>query len=347
VNVLAPGLPPLIAQRTHALLPFMLPMTATIALSAFFAAVLAAFQVPMTTESSLLVSRTCAIGYAVSIGVTYSVSDVAYGLLLGSTLATCLTWLLFRKATGIRFRPHLFLRDADLSAILKQGASLLVATAVVQLAWAYTRRVATLDAVGTNAALTYVFSLTSIGTVLLGKPISFSQGPHLARLIATGQNGPARRLVLRTAVVSLAISSLISLFLTAYSEPLIRILYSGGAFGDEAVASTATIFRYFVWGIPASVVLYVLMIPLMSLESKHTFSLIVFAGYIVHFVLTVALFPLYGKLGMSIAYLIGANLQALCAILAICIQLSTSDDSVAHMSIDSSLSSLKVRNANV
>lgn len=331
--VLAPGLPLEISTQIQGLLLYLLPLTITIGLSTFFAAVLTAYNVPVSTEFCLVLTRVGAIGYALWQGTQFTLDDVAIGLVVTSILATAIEWYLVCRVTGIRLRLRFYTREREFFFIVRQGASLLAATGLAQLSWAYTRRVATLDSVGMNATLTYVFSIVSAGSLLLSKPLALTQGPRITRLLARGDRESARAIVFRSVLLCTGLSFALAWLLTVVAAPVIRIVYGGGAFDDNAVNFTAEMFRYLVWGMPGSVVMYVIMMPMLSMKNEHAFSLIFASGHAAHLLLTIVMFPWWGRYGIALGYVVGATLPALVGGVAIYRDLRSTVGRQCHVSL--------------
>jgi peptidoglycan biosynthesis protein MviN/MurJ (putative lipid II flippase) len=178
---------------------------------------------------------------------------------------------------------------------------------------AYMRRLATLDEVGTNAALTYCLGLVTPVSVLIGKPIALATGPNYSRLFAQGKwesvSEALRSCFLQSLGVSVAIACLISYF----PCQILSVFYGGGAFDSSAVTSMAALCSGLAWSLPAATVLWVILLPLLNLRSRILPAVIYIVGYALQIVVTAFLFSSRGRHSLVLGYLCGINFQAVLA----------------------------------
>ena len=314
VGLLAPGLDGPSAETTRRLLPFLVPLAVTLGLGTYYASLLMAFGVPVTSEFCLIFTRIGVIAYAIYLGERSTLIDIAVGLTCLSLVASILEGVWLRTTTGIRLRCRFYCDDPEFRAIVNQSLSLLAVSAVVQFSWAYVRRMASLDGPGTNASLTYLFSIINPLSVLLSKPFSLTDGLKVpyATTAADCNTAIARLmyLLLLTGLISSAIAGCAQL----YADELVAILFGGGKFDATSVASTAAMFRWFVWGLPGSTIVGVATVPLLAMGRGHAPAIVLTIGYAIQTILTAVLFPSYGAQGIAIAYVISTALQAFLAI---------------------------------
>lgn len=300
--VLGPGLSPEIRSDTARLIRWLLPLVPILGISTYFSAVLTAYSVPISTELCQLIARGGAIAYLLSLGWGFNLTDVAFGLLIASVVGLATEWAILRRVTGLRLRMQLLSKEPEFIAIMRQGLMFLLVAIVAQISWAYMRRLATLDGIGTTAALTYAMALISPLSLVLGKPLALTIGPHFATQVALGSKQSARRSLVSAMLLCGALSSILAATVSIFATPFVTLLFGGGQFDSQAIVKTASLSRIVVWGVPAVILNMVLLMPLLASSRSHAPALLLGLSYCVHVVVTAILFPLCGANGLAYAY---------------------------------------------
>lgn len=317
ITLLAPGLDPEVQEQTRRLMLLMLPLTLTLGVGTYLSAVLTAFSVPVSSELCQLASRLGIVAWYFLIGPTFGLEAVAMGLVAASPLALIYEWRLLARHARLRYTLALDMHDPEFRAVLGQCGAFLVAAISAQFSMAHMRRLATLDGPGTNAMLTCCFALVSPVSIIVGKPLAMVMGPAYARLLAANQHAAAQRVLWKSFAVTLTAGVATSGVLMALAPHVIKLLFFGGQFDLAAVASTAQMCRSMVWALPAAVVLWVVLMPILSKRNAVLPATIYTVGYVLQMVLSAILFPRFGQSGIIAGYLVAINSQALVSIVVL------------------------------
>ncbi len=304
VEALGAGLSPANKILAADLIRITLPLVFTMGVSTYFSAVLLAQDIPFATESCQMISRLGAILWVWVMDFNYTLSQLAAAVFISSLLALAAQWIMLRKFTAIRYTFAFDWNAPGFVVIRRQAAGFVVASFAALLAGAYMRRLATLDAEGTTAALGYAFSISTALAVVVGKPISAIFGVRHARLVENGLTARALTRFLVIFVVSLVFGLVTSEILNELSPRLIAVLYGGGAFDAHSVQITAQFLQILAWSVPPVIVLWVCLMPLLSLRQLQSAAFVYTTGWIIQIALSNILFAQYGRDGLAWAYVL-------------------------------------------
>jgi putative peptidoglycan lipid II flippase len=310
-SLLAPGLSPAVQAETQRLLLLMLPLALTLGIGTFFGAILAAHEVPVTGEFCQIISRVVVIGFIVCSGFQFDLTSTAVGLVFASGVGLAIQWWILHRNTNIRFHIRYFSRQPEFLTILKQGSGFLACAIAAQVAMAYMRRLAVLDGVGTIAALSYALAVVTPLSLFIGKPLALRIGPRYADFAANERWNDARQILVKSAVACLLVSLPVCLLTSRFAVPLVRLLFGGGQFDAQSISVTASLCAYIVWALPASLLLWVIVMPTLSTRNSSLPGAILTVGHFTHIALSALLFGPFGKFGIAAAYVAAVNLQAL------------------------------------
>ena len=311
IKLLAPGLPAETQDHARHWMLLMLPLTMTLGLSTFMSAVLVAYEIPLTAESCQLVSRLGVIVWLFVAGAVCGLDEIAVALVCASVVGLAITAFVLHRQTGLRFTLEFSPLDEHVRGMIWQGGSFMIAALAAQASTAYMRRLATIDAIGTNAMLTYCFGLVAPLSILVGKPLALVMGPTYVALAAQGRYHDARRLLVQNLTISIGVGVTAAALVSMFATSFIRLLYQGGSFDESAVHTTAQMCVVCAWMLPPAIVLWVVLVPTINGKQRFLPAAIYLSGYLVQIAATASLFPVYGKNGLVIAYLLGVYLQAL------------------------------------
>jgi peptidoglycan biosynthesis protein MviN/MurJ (putative lipid II flippase) len=225
--------------------------------------------------------------------------------------------VILAKATGIRPRFQFEPTAPEFRAIVRQGLGFLAAAAAAQASMAYMRRLATLDGVGTNAAITYALSIVSPIALLLGKPLSLTLGPTYAQTIARGDRRAAGAIVVKSVAACCACGAAVACIVNCFSGRIIAFLYGGGGFDAAAVRLTSGLFDAFIWSLPCAGVIWVIQTPMLATRNASLSGLLLAMGSAAHIFLSAAFFPRFGKDGLAWAFVIALATQAASGVLLV------------------------------
>ena len=309
--LLAPGLSPAVRAETQHLLLLMLPLALTLGIGTFIGAILTAHEVPITGEFCQIISRVAVIGFIVCSRFQFDLLSTAVGLVVASGVGLVIQWWILHTKTNIRFHVRYVSVQPEFLIILKQGSGFLACAIAAQIAMAYMRRLAILDGVGTNAALSYALAVVTPLSLIIGKPLALRIGPRYASLAANKMWNDARQILVQSGAACLLVSLPICILTTQFAVPIVRLLFGGGQFDTHSITVTASLCAYIAWALPASLLLWVIVMPTLSTRNSSLPGAILTIGHLVHIALSALLFGPFGKFGIAAAYVTAINLQAL------------------------------------
>ncbi len=309
-KIFAPGIEPELRAEFQQLMLWLLPIVFSFSLCTLFSAVSTAYGVPVSNELGPLVARLIVLtGLLVGV-VGDTLPQIAIALTTSSLAGLLMQWYFLHHGTLLRIRFSFDFRDRDFQNMARQAAGFFLAACLAQLAVVYLRRLASLDTVGTNAAITYALSLLSPFGLLIGKPLSLVTGPRFAGFFATGNTKQARALLDRTVLGCLTIGFATAAVVNLFAEPLVRLLFGGGQFDAHAARATADLLSCVVWSLPGSVVLWVVLMPLIAVSRSHRPAAIYCAGYLLQILFMSLFFPIWGRYALVWGYALGVSFQA-------------------------------------
>jgi putative peptidoglycan lipid II flippase len=262
-----------------------------------------------------------AVAIAVGAGIwfrggTTEAAATAWALaLLGGGLVTIAVQLPSLRRAGISLRPTFKLSHPELRRMLPQMAIAAFALAAVQINIFVGTTLASRLAEGSVAALNYGFRLVYLPIGVIGVAIATVATVDVSARLAAGD----RDLAARDLAGSLRLLAFLSLpsavGLWVLAEPIVRLIFANGAFGEEGVALASTALRGYGIGllfysmtkvqVPACYALGAARIPLIaSFISMTCFTAWAFLTY-----RSLGVFGL--AVGTSIAALINAVVLAI------------------------------------
>lgn len=310
-DLLAPGLSMAARAEIQLLLLLMLPLALTLGIGTFLGAVLTAYSVPITGEFCQLASRLGVVAFIVSCGYRVNLTHIAIGLVVASCFGLFVQWWLLYRSTDLRFCWRIDTNNNAFRSIVRQGSGFFLCAVMAQMAVVYMRRVATLDGVGTNAALTFALAVVTPLSLLIGKPLALIVGPRYALLAARREWDAARRILIQAGVGCMLLAIPICVLISFYSETVVHVLFGGGRFGAHSTTLTAGLSAWMVWALPPALLLWIIVMPALSTRNSSLPGAILAMGHLTQIVLTALLYEPYGRYGIAAAYVFAINLQSL------------------------------------
>jgi putative peptidoglycan lipid II flippase len=132
----------------------------------------------------------------------------------------------------------------------------------------------------------------------------------LSRSLRAGEDAAAMDHQNRAIEVSLLFALPAAAALMVIAGPIITVLFEHGAFGPAETEATAWALAAFALGLPAYVLVKVLLPGFFAREDMTTPFHISIAAVVANIVLTVGLFPLIGHVGIALATALSSTLQA-------------------------------------
>lgn len=171
------------------------------------------------------------------IGAEHGAEALAVGFVVGSAVRM-LIQLVPLPRLGIRLRPRLDLRDPAVAEALRLVPALLITTAAINVNTLVDRAVGSAQGEGVVAALNFGWRIVTLVDSLLVVTLVTALYPALG---AAGTERRERLRVLVTRAMRTVLTLLVPVvgFLVLMAEPLVRVLFGRGEFGDSAVSLTA------------------------------------------------------------------------------------------------------------
>ncbi len=173
-----------------------------------------------------------------------------------------------RNGMGLRLRwPRVTPRLKRLFKLMVPGA---IGSGVYQINLVIDTLFASMLPVGAVSYLFYADRLNQLPLGIIGIAIGTVILPMLARQLRAGQDGAASHTQNRAIEMGLLLTLPAAAALVVLAEPIIRVLFERGAFGPEDTAATAAALMAFSLGLPAYVLIKVLVPAFFAREDTAT-----------------------------------------------------------------------------
>ncbi len=203
-------------------------------------------------------------------------------------------------------RPRL---TADVRRLLKLMVPAGLTAGVYQLNLLVGTIVATLED-GAVSYLYYADRVSQLPLGVVGVAVGTALLPMLSRSLRAGDAARAMDHQNRAIEVTLLLTLPAAAALMVIAEPIIAVLFERGAFGAEAVAATAAGLAAFALGLPAYVLVKVLVPGFFAREDMVLPLKVSTAAMVANMVLIAALFPALGFIGIALATAASSALHA-------------------------------------
>ena len=241
--------------------------------------------------------------------VTTAGHALSYGVLIGGVLQ----FLYLYRAVLNFYRPRI--RIPVLNEKLKKFFKLflpgVVGSGVIQLNIVIGTIIASFLPVGAISHIYYADRLNQLPLAIFGIALGIVLLPSLSKAIKQSDLETTNNIQNRSIEFSLLISlpSAIGLFILA--EPIIHILFERGAFVAEDTFYTAKVLSYFALGLPAYIIIKVLVSCFFAREDTRTPLYISIVSVISNVVLSLLLIASMREMGIALATAISAWINAL------------------------------------
>ncbi|MEE2980293.1 MAG: murein biosynthesis integral membrane protein MurJ [Pseudomonadota bacterium] len=169
--------------------------------------------------------------------------------------------------------------------------------------------VATLQG-GAVSYLYYADRVNQLPLGVVGVAIGTALLPMLSQALRAGQDYAAMDKQNRAIEVSLLFALPAAAALMVIAGPIIAVLFEHGTFGPAETRATAAALAAFALGLPAYVLVKVLLPGFFAREDMTTPFRISLAAVAANIVLTIGLFPVIGHIGIALATALSSVLQA-------------------------------------
>jgi putative peptidoglycan lipid II flippase len=235
-----------------------------------------------------------------TLGRSLGASSLVVGHLAGSALAPLTLWWMIRR-DGVHLRPVGAVLPPFVRDVVHLSVPLIVSQAVLQANPIVDRTMAASLGSGSVTQLELgvrlFFGATAlIGGVLIG-PLT---GSWTASRVHHGWEA-VRSGVLRAITAILAVLPPVVALALALREPLIDLVYGGGAYSEAALRVTADVFGLLMLGLPANVLIIVFSAVFVVQRSTVFPMLVGISNVVLNVVLNFALRPLLGAPGIALS----------------------------------------------
>lgn len=240
-----------------------------------------------------------------------SVGDaVAWGIVVCGVVQCLWVWVPL-QVLGFRMRWILpRLTPLSLKFLRKLGPAVL-GSGVVQLNLFIEIFLASALATGGISYLHYADRLNQLPLSMFGTAVGTALLPLLSRQIQEGEKGAAQssqNLALEFCAL-LSVPAALLLFFVA--EPMITLAYFGGEFTLESVRATAWALMAFSWGLPAYILMKVLVTNFFARGDTTTPMVVSAASVVFNIAISLVLRHYFGYIGLAIAMPITSWVQVL------------------------------------
>lgn len=239
VTVLAPGFDAGTRELAATLTRVVLVATVFVALTNILAAVAQAHGRFFASGFQGVPFNLVMIVAALVFGERFGVQALAVGFVVGSAVRLLVQLPSIRKV-GLRLRPRLALRDADVREVARLTPPLLVGSAVVNVNTLVDRAVGSSQGDGVISALSFGWRIVTLVDSLLVVTVVAALYPAFSAVGAPEHRGQLRDLVGRALRVMLVLLTPVVALLVVAAGPVVSLVFGRGDFGDTAVRTTAT-----------------------------------------------------------------------------------------------------------
>jgi len=241
--------------------------------------------------------------------VTTAGHALSYGVLIGGVLQ----FLYLYRAVLNFYRPRIILPvlNEKLKKFFKLFLPGVFGSGVIQLNIVIGTIIASFLPVGAISHIYYADRLNQLPLAIFGIALGIVLLPSLSKAIKQSDQETTNNIQNRSIEFSLLISlpSAIGLFILA--EPIIHILFERGAFEAEDTFYTAKVLSYFALGLPAYIIIKVLVSCFFAREDTKTPLYISIVSVITNVVLSLLLIGSMREMGIAVATAISAWVNAL------------------------------------
>ena len=241
--------------------------------------------------------------------VTTAGHALSYGVLIGGVLQ----FLYLYRAVLNFYRPRIRIPviNEKLKKFFKLFLPGVVGSGVIQLNIVIGTIIASFLPVGAISHIYYADRLNQLPLAIFGIALGIVLLPSLSKAIKQSDQETTNNIQNRSIEFSLLISlpSAIGLFILA--EPIIHILFERGAFVAEDTLYTAKVLSNFALGLPAYIIIKVLVSCFFAREDTKTPLYISIVSVITNVVLSLLLIGSMREMGIALATAISAWINAL------------------------------------
>lgn len=231
------------------------------------------------------------------------------GVLVGGAAQLALVWNdLHRARFALRLvRPHWTPRVRRLVTL---GVPGVIAGGITQINIVVGTMIASMQA-GAVSLLYYADRLYQLPLGVVGIAIGVVLLPELSRRLKAGDEAGVKIAKARSLEFAMLLTLPAAVALAVVPQEIVSVLFERGAFGQEARIGTAAALQAFAIGLPSFVLIKVLSPAFFAREDTRTPMYVGGVAVAVNVVVSLALFPALGPVGIALATSVSGWLNAL------------------------------------
>lgn len=235
----------------------------------------------------------------------FGIAGVAYGTLIGALLHLS-TRLLDSFQNGFRVQRNLAFRTAEFRATIRLMIPKMFGHPVEMATfWGFTIFASTL-APGSIAIVSFARNFQSVPVSLIGITLATTTFPLLASSLTAGKFSEFSRTLKRSFWLIFGGSLTAAIIIFLIREPLIALVFGGGAFTEANIQATAFTLGFFTLSIPTESLSHLLARAFYATKNTLTPVLIGIASFIITILCAWILTPKLGLSAIPLAFFSGS-----------------------------------------
>lgn len=224
---------------------------------------------------------------------------LAVGVLVSGVLQFALLVYGLRRE-GFSFRPRKPRLSAKVKRLMVLAAPAALTGGIIQINLVVGQIIASAQD-GAIALLSYADRVYQLPLGIIGIAIGVVLLPELSRALRAEDAAEAKSLQNRSIEFGLALTVPAAVALAIIPNAIVAVLFERGAFTSETTAATSAALAAFAWGLPSFVLVKVFQPAYFAREDMKTPMWFSLASLIINAGMSIALFPIYGHVGIAIA----------------------------------------------
>ena len=245
--------------------------------------------------------------------ITPYVSSAGHALSIGVLIGGVGQFLFLYRSTLHFYRPKIILPKLNdkIRKFFRLFFPGLIGSGVIQLNIIIGTIIASFLPIGAISHLYYADRLNQLPLAIFGIALGVVLLPSLSKAIKSNNNEIATKLQNRSLEFALLISIPSAIGLYVLSLPIVHILFERGAFTQEDTRYTSQVLAYFALGLPAYVLIKVLIVCFFAREDTKTPLYISIISVISNIILSLILISTMREMGIALATAISAWINAI------------------------------------
>ena len=245
--------------------------------------------------------------------ITPYVSSAGHALSIGVLVGGVGQFLFLYRSTLFFYKPKLKLPKLNIK--LRKFFRLffpgVIGSGIIQLNIIIGTIIASFLPIGAISHLYYADRLNQLPLAIFGIALGVVLLPSLSKVIKADSNDKVRSLQNRSLEFALIISIPSAIGLYILSLPIVHILFERGAFTQEDTLYTSNVLGYFALGLPAYVLIKVLIVCFFAREDTKTPLYISIISVMLNIILSLILISSMREMGIALATAISAWVNAI------------------------------------